>query len=54
MLIDTTRELREGEHVAMTFTFERAGTIELSVPVVASSGTPEMEAGHGAGGHAGH
>lgn len=46
MLVDLTRELREGDTVAMTFTFERAGTIEVSVPVVPSSGEPEMEMDH--------
>ncbi len=54
MLVDLTRELQEGDTVAMTFTFERAGTMEVSVPVVPSSGEPEMEMDHGSGGNAHH
>ncbi|MCK9487739.1 MAG: copper chaperone PCu(A)C [Dehalococcoidia bacterium] len=47
MLIEVTRELHEGDSVQMTFTFEHHGTVDFSVPVVASSGEP-------AGGHGAH
>lgn len=43
MLIEVTRELLEGDSVAMTFTFEQGGTLEFTVPVVSSSGEPEMD-----------
>lgn len=46
MLIELTRELHEGDSVAMTFTFEHGGTVEFTVPVVSSSGEPEMEMDH--------
>lgn len=52
MLVGLTRQLRKGDHVAMTFTFERAGTISVDVPVVDASGEPES--GLSTSGHQGH
>ncbi|MGE0229749.1 MAG: copper chaperone PCu(A)C [Dehalococcoidia bacterium] len=42
MLIDLTRELKQGDEVSLTLTFEQAGEVKVVAPVVESAGTEAM------------
>lgn len=42
MLIDLNRDLKQGDEVSLTLSFERAGVVLVVAPVVASAGTEPM------------
>lgn len=47
MLIGLTRDLRRGETIRLTLSFEKAGTVEVEVPVLAAGARgPEGHGGH--------
>jgi copper(I)-binding protein len=48
MLIGLTRDLKRGETIRLTLSFEKAGRIEVDVPVLAAGARgPEGNSGHG-------
>lgn len=47
MLIDLKRALKQGDQVTLTLTFERAGEIKVTAPVVGSTGVEPMSSGTG-------
>lgn len=51
MLLGLKRELEDGDKITLTLTFERAGVVEVEVPVD-NARKPEGHAGHGAHGAA--
>ena len=53
MLVDLKRPLKEGETIAGTLVFEKAGTVSVTYRV-GGIGAQSAGGGHGAGGHSGH
>jgi copper(I)-binding protein len=52
MLIGLTRDLKRGETIRLALTFEKAGTIEVEVPVLAAGARgPEDHGAHGSHRH---
>ncbi len=54
MFLGLNRTLAEGEEIALSLTFENAGTVEMTVPVLAFSARHPGAHGGGHGSHAGH
>ena len=54
MLMDLKEPLKEGKHLKMTLTFEKAGAVEIEAPIQAAGSMGDTPAGGASSGHAGH